>query len=230
MPITSEYNNAMQEFNDLTYMTSKQHRKSTEARLIRGHADLEKIKEKLSTCMPFSLEPSLKNIITGLVANESMNVHEYETVGKEIIEKMIGKHVFEITYKWEDQAKTLADEPTIIFAQGQTIDPALLFQSFLVLSKTRDLSLEDVISYELNPFTTALFEAKEMFRKADKPRLALAVAEYSCKTSKEAIVDSTPLTEQYVLDGGSLIHHLPWKRVIVMVSLNRIMLEFTIRH
>ena len=65
----------------------------------------------------------------------------------------------------------------------------------------------------LSPFTTAQFEAKEMFCKADKPQLALAVAEYSRKTSKDAVVDSTPLTEQYVIDGGSLIHHLPWKKV-----------------
>ena len=67
------------------------------------------------------------------------------------------------------------------------------------------------MSYELSSFTTVLFEAKEMFCKADKPRLALAIAEYSCKTSKEAVVDSTLLTEQYILDGGSLIHRLPWK-------------------
>ena len=135
-PITSEYNNAMQEFNDLTYMISEQHRESTEARLNRDQAGLEKINEKLSTCMPFSLDPSLRNIITGLAANEDMNVDEHETVEKEITEKMIGKHVFGIPFKWKDQAKTLADESTIKFAQGRTTDPDLLFQRFLVLSKT----------------------------------------------------------------------------------------------
>ena len=139
----------MQEFNDLNYMTSEQQRESTEARLNRNHADLEKIKEKLSTCMQFSLDPSLRNIITDLAANENMNVHEYETVGK-IIEKMLGKHAFGISFKRKDQAKTLAHESTIKFAQGRTIDPALLFNSFLVLSKTQDLSLEDVMSYELS--------------------------------------------------------------------------------
>ena len=68
------------------------------------------------------------------------------------------------------------------------------------------------MSYELSSFTSALFEAKEIFCKADKPRLAISVVEYSCKTSKEAVVDSTPLTEQYILDGGSLIDRLPWKK------------------
>ncbi|KAG7174772.1 hypothetical protein Hamer_G018089 [Homarus americanus] len=105
IPITSEYTNAMQEFNDLTYTTSEQHRESTEARMKRDHSDLEKIKEKLSTCMPFSPDPSLRNIITGLVAKEDVNVHEYETVGNEIIEKMVGKPVFGISFKRKDRQK-----------------------------------------------------------------------------------------------------------------------------
>ena len=64
-----------------------------------------------------------------------MNVQEHKTVGKEIIEKNLGKHVFGISFKRKNRAKTLADESTIKFAQGQTTDPALLFQSFPVLSK-----------------------------------------------------------------------------------------------
>ncbi|KAG7165603.1 hypothetical protein Hamer_G013102 [Homarus americanus] len=230
IPITSEYNNAMQEFNDLTYTTSEQHRESTEARMKRDHSDLEKIKEKLSTCMPFSPDPSLRNIITGLVAKEDVNVHEYETVGNEIIEKMVGKPVFGISFKWKDRAKTLAHESTIKFAQGRTIDPALLFQRFLVLSKTRDLSLEDVMSYELSPFPTALFEAKEIFRKAGKPQIAHTVAEYSSKKSKEAVMDSIPLTEHYVLDGGSQVHRLPWKKGDSYGAIARMYADFTIRH
>ncbi len=53
----------------------------------RDHSDLEKIKEKLSICTPFSPDPSLRNIVTGVVAKEEVNVHEFETVGNEIIEK-----------------------------------------------------------------------------------------------------------------------------------------------
>ncbi|KAJ8396734.1 hypothetical protein AAFF_G00015720 [Aldrovandia affinis] len=128
-PITSEYNNAMQEFNDLTYTTSEQHRESTEARMKRDYADLEKIKEKLSTCKPFSPDPSLRNIVTGVVAKEDVNVHEFETVGNErMVEKMVGKPIFGISFKRKDQAKTLADKSNIKFAQDRTIDPALLFQ------------------------------------------------------------------------------------------------------
>lgn len=98
-PITSEYNNAMQEFNGLTYKTSEQHRASTAFRMKRDHADLEKIKDKLSFFQPFSLDSSLRNIVTGVVANENVNVHNFETVGNEIIEKMVAKPVLGISFK-----------------------------------------------------------------------------------------------------------------------------------
>lgn len=77
----------------------------------RDHSDLEKIKEKLSTCTPFSPDPSLRNIVTGVVAKEEVNVHEFETVGNEIIEKMIGKPVFGISFKRKDRQKLLQMTP-----------------------------------------------------------------------------------------------------------------------
>ena len=151
-PITSEYNNAMQEFNDLTYTTSKKQRESSEARMKRDHSDLEKIKEKFSICTPFSPDPSLRNIVTGVGAKEEVHVHEFETVGNEIIEKMIGKPIFGISFKQKDQAKTLAGDSIIKVAQDRTIDPALLFQRFLIISKTGQFSLEDVMSYKSAQF------------------------------------------------------------------------------
>ena len=59
-------------------------------------SDLGKIKDKLSTFKPFSLDPSLTNIVTGVVAKEDVNVHEFQTVGNEIIEKMVEKPIFGI--------------------------------------------------------------------------------------------------------------------------------------
>lgn len=108
----------------------------------RDHSDLENIKEKLSICTPFSPDPSLRNIVAGVVAKEEVNVHEFETVGSEIIEKMIGKPVFGISFKGKNRAKTLADDSTIKVAKKpRTIDPTWLFQRFLIMSKTGQFSL-----------------------------------------------------------------------------------------
>ena len=85
-PITSEFNIAMQVFNDLTYTTSEQHKESTGARIERDRSDLTKISTKLNAFSPFSSDLALSNILNGIVANEDINVHEHESIGNKIIE------------------------------------------------------------------------------------------------------------------------------------------------
>ena len=194
----------MQEFNNLSYTTSEQHKESTGARIQRDLSDLEKIKEKLTSCTPFSSDSSLRNIVNGIVAEADVNVHQYESIGRSIIDKMIGQSAFTFSFKRKDKAKTLGDMATIKITSERTIDPALLFQRLLVVSQTGDTSLEEVMGYELSPFPTALFEAKNTFRKADKPSLAHAIHDHSNQVS-----DEVPITENYVIDGGSLLHRLP---------------------
>ena len=75
IPISAEYNVAMQEFTTLSYSTSEQHKELTESMMRRVLADLEKISSKLVGCSPFSPDPSLRNIVNGVVAEEFVNVH-----------------------------------------------------------------------------------------------------------------------------------------------------------
>ena len=146
---TSEYNSAMQDFTDLTYTTSPQHKDSTEARIKRDASDLDKIRMKLASCSPFTFDPTLRNIINGIVAGPAVNVHEFESVGNKIIEDMIGKSAFTYKFKRKDRAQTLGNISAVKIAPDRTIDPALLFQRFLVVSRSGDLSLEEVLTYEL---------------------------------------------------------------------------------
>jgi 5'-3' exonuclease len=229
-PITSEYNNAMQEFSNLSYTTSEQHKESTEARIKRDTSDLSKIHSKLVACTPFSPDPSLRNIVSGVVAMADVNVHAYESVGNKIIDNMIGQLAFTFSFKRKDKAKTLGDVSAVKVAPDRTIDPALLFQRFLVVSKTGELSLEEVMDYELSPFPPALFEARHIFRKADKPQLAHAIIDHSKKVSSEAVPDAVPKTEHYVLDGGSLLHRLPWNKGDSYGAIAQSYADFTIRH
>jgi len=86
-----------------------------------------------------------------------VNVHEYDSVADKIIQKMIGQPVFTFSFSRKDKAKSLGETSTVKVAPDRTIDSALLFQRFLVVSKTEELS------YELSPFPLALFEARNVF-------------------------------------------------------------------
>ncbi|KAK4304743.1 hypothetical protein Pmani_023319 [Petrolisthes manimaculis] len=216
----------MQEFTNLSYTTSEQHKDLTEARMKRDNADVEEISSKLVVWSPFSSDLSLRNIATGVVAEEGVNVHEYESIGHKIMHKMIGQPAFTFTFRRKDKAITLGQTSAIRVAPDRTIDSALLFQRFLVVSQTGELALEEVMHYELSPFLPALFEARDIFRKADKPQLAHAI----CDHASDAILQSVLETECHVLDGGSLLHQVPWKHGQNYGVIAQSYADFTVRH
>ena len=234
-PITSEFNIAMQVFNDLTYTTSEQHKESTGARIERDRSDLTKISTKLNAFSPFSSDPALRNILNGIVANEDINVHEYESVGNKIIERIIGQPVFSFSIKRKEKAKTLGNSSSVVVAPDRTIDPTLLFQRFLVVSQTGDLSLEEVMNFELSPYPLSLFEDNKILRKADKPQLAHAISDHctkalACEGAPVTTPSASLQTERYVLDGGSLLHKLKWKKGETYGKIARAYADFTKKH
>lgn len=208
-PVTSAYNEAMQEFMNRTYSTSEQHKESTKSRIKRDLNDLNKLQERLKTCSPFTEDPSLRNIITGVVANDNVNVHHYQEVGNDILKKMHGQRAFSYSFKRRDSAKTLGSASAVKVSEDRSIDPALLFQRLLIVAQWGELSLLDTMEYELCPYPPALFESKDTLRKADKPALADAI--HSLDKQDDANKDDVPKTDHYVLDGGSLLHRLNWK-------------------
>ena len=62
---------------------------------------------------------------------------------------MIGQPVFSVSFQRKDKAKSLVSKVSVKVAHDQTIDLSLLFQRFLVMPKTADMSLEDVLKYKL---------------------------------------------------------------------------------
>ena len=96
-----------------------------------------------------------------------------------------------------------------------------------MVSKTGDLSLEEVLSYELTPFPPAFFEAANMLRKADKPQLVQVVRDHATELS---LLNSIPETDCYVLDGGSLLHRLRRKKGDSYGAIAESYAQFTLRH
>jgi len=44
----------------------------------------------MDTCSPFTPDPSLRNVVNGIVAVPDVNVHDYKSVDIKNIEDMIG--------------------------------------------------------------------------------------------------------------------------------------------
>ena len=61
--------------------------------------------------------------------------------------------------------KTLASSTVVMISHDRIIKPFLLFQIFAIVSQSTDLSLEEIMQYELCPYPPSLFEAKNQLRK-----------------------------------------------------------------
>ena len=185
---------------------------------------------KLAACSPFTSDPTLRNFVNGIVAGPGVNVHDFESVGNKIIEDIIRKSAFTYKFKWKERAKTLGNISAVTIAPDRTTDPAFLFQRFLVVSRSGDLSLEEVLTFELSPYPLALFETRNILRKADKPQLAQAIRDHAADLLNEAVMNSIPKTDCYALDGGFLLHRLPWKKGDSYNAIAESYADFTVRH
>ena len=122
---------------------------------------------------------------------------------------MEGQALFSYSHKRTNAVKTLASTRAVTVDKERSIDTAVLFQRFLVVSQSGDLCLEEVMKYELSPYPPSLFEGKNLLRKPYKAPLLHAVRSH-VTPSNDAILQVNPKTDHYVLDGGSLIHRLKW--------------------
>ena len=194
----------MQDLTERSYVTSEQCKKLSASQLKRNEIDLGKVAEKLDSVTPFSTDELSRNIITGIGANEGVNVQD-------IVQEMDGQSVFSYSHKRSLNAKTLASSKNVKVSADRSIDPVILFQRFLVVSQTGNLWLEDVMSYELCLYLMSLFKGKGLLRQADKPQLAEAIRNYVKIKSDSGVQQTVPVTEHNILDGGSLLHRLKWK-------------------
>ena len=76
MPACADINSAMQELTETTFVTSEQHKDASNARQARDNKDSIALLGFLQDRNPFSPDPSLRNIVTGVVAEDRVNAAE----------------------------------------------------------------------------------------------------------------------------------------------------------
>ena len=119
---------------------------------------------------------------------------------------MEGKTPAEFSFKRSDQVVTLGSKNTVkINGENIQVDPQLLFQRLIVAAQTIDLST--ALNYELCTFPPALFQSVGILLEATKSTLAESI----WKMVQCQRID-IPKDIQYVLDGGSLLHRIPWHK------------------
>ena len=87
-----------------------------------------------------------------------------------------------------------------------------MFQRFLVVSNSTPIKINEVVKFELCSYAPAIFESLEVLRKANKPQITEEIVKMISKSngSEDIANNSRQQIDQYVLDGGSLLHRVKW--------------------
>lgn len=172
-------------------------------------SDIEDLSHYLSNRNPFSTEGpnTLRNIATGVTAGATVNCDTAKRVGEKILQSMTGKKVVDYTFRKKSQSITMGDKASMkIKDEVVSVDPLLLFQR-LVTAGTRCDGLPTIFRYELCSYPPALFESPDLMRSGNKATLADNLWSTAIEESPKP-----PDQVQYVLDGGALLHIIPWKK------------------
>ena len=126
---------------------------------------------------------------------------------------MTHKNTKEYTFKKDKEAIAMDTYmiSEVIHKEIQ-VDPQLLFQRLIAVRNYANEDVDVLFTHELSAVPASLFEPIGLPRKANKPVLAEAI----CKVINANVEYPRQLTVEYVLDGGSLLQYLPWKREIIL--------------
>ena len=197
----------MQKFSSVSYSTSDQHKEATRARIQRDLKDIKLLLSFLDERNPFSDDLDLRNIATGVTAENTINAEDAKSIGTTIVNEMVGKCAAEHSFKKKYEVVTMASNNAIKVSQELVnIDPQVLFQRLVTAGMSNE-QLPEIFQYELSSYPPALFDSKNIMKAANKPALADAIWALMPE-------DVQSLSEDhyvYVIDGGSLLHRIPWQ-------------------
>ena len=221
VPSCAEINFTMQELTGTLYQTSEQHKESCSNRKKRDIEDTFKILAALKEWNPFSQDLTLHSIVNGITADD--NVHKAKDVGQAIIESMVGKNVYELSFVRKRQAITLASRTSVVINNEPVqVDPQLMFQR-LSLIATRETHGNPALlfKYELCSHPPALFDKSSLQRVANKPALADEIWDL-VKHEKTVL----PTNVYHVIDGGALLQRVPWRRGYTVAAICKLYADY----
>ena len=130
----AETNRAMQELTGVKSNSGEQNKDMSKARQKRAAKDTLVILTTIADRDPFSADPNLRNIMTGVKADNAVNFYRARAIGEMILSSMTGKSATDYTFKRSSQAVTLAAKSSESGIESDTVhvDPQLLFLRLIV--------------------------------------------------------------------------------------------------
>lgn len=214
MIILIEVCNEMEKFCNVSYFTSDQHVDSTDSRITRDAADIEKLLEFFKKYNPFPETNKIMSIFSGIVGNDSINCHQAYEIGMKSIESVIGTDFESLKLSRKNRVLSLKSVQSSVKVNDETvaINPLLLFQRLCVNINSKN-DMKSYLKFELAPFPLSIF-TENGIRKNVKSQL------FDFFTATDTLPDPDNLL--HVIDGGFFLHKVIWhKNDTVEVIINK---------
>ena len=193
-------------------VTSQQtHKEEMKARIVSDGADRENIHKKLELCIdpldPSSHPPNVVNIVSGQVADSTVNVQEAVSIGKGMMKDFEKKWPEGFQNTISKRVIKVSDSKKHIKVGCQKVyDTTVIYSRVIGLqASSREIDLKNVLSYELAPVPPSMFLDLDAMRickaKSDlKNKLAINLSARNSASDVAAIV----------LDGSAVLWVIHW--------------------
>ena len=211
MPACASISSAMQEFTSRCYASSGQHKEMTKPRQARDDEDSRTLLGYLQERNPFDCDLLMRNISTGVTGDCTVNADRGKEVEETILKSMVGNNVQEYTFKKKNHLVTMGQKKSFkVDGEPLQIDPQLLFQRLTTVAQNMTENVAEIFQYELFSQPSFLFDQHGLLREANKAQLADDIRTVAKRNEMQPpeIADEM----NHVIDGGSLLQRIPWKR------------------
>ena len=186
------------------------HKEEGKARMDSDKKDREALRTKLSKCIdpldPDQHPDQIVNIVSGKNGTSAVNVQDAVHVGVDKMKDFCQKLPQGLYDDIQKKVITMAvSKKHVNVGETKVCDPNMIYSRVMGLQASgHDVNLQDVLSHELAPFPTSMFEPTgEMRAATSKSSLKRQLqVEVSARTSSEIAIT--------IIDGSALLWVIPW--------------------
>ncbi|CAH3121622.1 unnamed protein product [Porites lobata] len=212
--------------------TQDTHKEETKARIASDGKDRQSIRKKLDLCVdPLdtgSHPVNIVNIVTGQIADSSVNVQDALAIGKKSMKEFEGGWPEGFSGPISKKVKTIADcHKFIKVGSKKVFDTTVIYSRVIgVQASSREIDIEKVISHELAPVPTSMFHddgSMRILKKLEDSDVYLIFDRYPDYSTKSVTRDARECTASRVFQLSEQAP-LPPQNVILTVSKNKVQL------
>lgn len=216
---------SLENYVDIVSANSEQHVDTTKSRISKDDEHLEKFVFWLEQRDPFEIKDELTSLSTGIIEDAKVDCHMAYEKGREGMKTMIGKNMTNVTLSAKYKVGTFssARKGIHIHEDCQVINTNLLFQRIAVYFYGDEEKTRDALKYELSPYPPSLFDDNGYMRKPNKADL---YEDFTARSHTGLIIKDF----YDVIDGGWLLHRIPWPHSKTYAQICEIYFMYIARH